>query len=331
MTFPVPPLPRTGTDEAIAAIRAAASLVLACHINPDGDAIGSLLALGLTLETLGKDVTFLSADGVPPTLAFLPGSAKIVTETARRGFDLAIVVDSGEIKRVGKCEETILSARAVMDIDHHVTGAVFGDIRIVDATAAATAEILYDLLPLLGVDITTPIAENLLCGIQTDTGNFRYLNVTPRTMLIAADLIARGAVPDRIAENAFENKPFAAQKLLGRTLESLQTTADGRIAWATVTNADFAAFGATDAMTDGFINQVRCVRGAEVALLLRQMDTGKIRVSLRARPPFDVSRVAAKFGGGGHRLASGCTLEGDLVAAAVALIAASEEEISRHQ
>jgi phosphoesterase RecJ-like protein len=329
VSYAVAPVVREGTTEAITAIKAASSIVLACHINPDGDAIGSLLALGLALQALHKEIILLSSDGVPPTLAFLPGSERIVTSTEKRGFDLAIVVDSGELKRVGTAEETILSAGSVVNIDHHVVGNVFGDVRLLDGAAAATCEILYDLITALGVEIESAIAENLLCGIQTDTGNFRYLNVTPHTMLLAADLISRGAIPDRIAENVFENRPFAAQKLLGCALESLQVNADGCVAWAIVTREDFARCGATDTMTDGFISQVRSVRGVEIALLLRQMDSGKIRVSLRSCPPFDVSRIAAQFGGGGHRLASGCTLEGDINVVVQVLVAAAQEELAR--
>jgi phosphoesterase RecJ-like protein len=315
-------------EEAVTLIRGAANVLLACHVNPDGDTLGSMLALGLVLEQAGKGVTMVSSDGVPQILAFLPETDRVLITTERRDFDLAIVLDAGEISRVGKNQEAVQSAPRVMDIDHHVTAGAFGDIRLLDAAAAATGEIVYDLLLALDAEITQPIAECLLCALLTDTGSFRFMNVTPRTMALAGEFIARGASPNTIAENVFENKPFAAQKLLGRALESLQRTADGRIAWAHVTKEDFAEFQATDEATEGIINSVRAVQGTEVALLFREMPTGKLRVSLRARAPYDVATVAARFGGGGHRLASGCTMEGPLGAAEATMVAAVEEEMA---
>jgi phosphoesterase RecJ-like protein len=318
-------------EEAVAALRGAAKILLACHVNPDGDTLGSMIALALALEPSGKSVTMLSSDGVPQILSFLPDTERVQVTTERRDFDLAVVLDAGEMSRVGKNREAVEAAPHILDIDHHVTAGAFGDIRLLDAAAAATGEIVYDVLLALGAEITEPIAECLLCALLTDTGSFRFMNVTPRTMALAGELIGRGASPNTIAENVFENKPFAAQKLLGRALESLQRTADGQIAWAHVTKEDFAEFGATDEATEGIVNSVRAVQGAEVALFLREMPTGKIRVSLRARPPYDVSTVAARFGGGGHRLASGCTMEGPVNAAEATLVAAVQEEMTAVQ
>jgi phosphoesterase RecJ-like protein len=315
-------------EDAVAAIGGATDILLACHVNPDGDTLGSMIALGLAVEQAGKRVTMVSSDGIPQILAFLPETDRVLTTTDRRDFDLAIVLDAGELSRVGKNQDAVRSAPRVMDIDHHVTAGAFGDVRLLDAGAAATGEIVYDLLLALGAEMTKPIAECLLCALLTDTGSFRFMNVTQRTMELAGEFIARGASPNAIAENVFENKPFAAQKLLGRALESLQRTADGRVAWARVTKEDFAEFGATDEATEGIINSVRAVQGTEVALLFREMPSGKLRVSLRARAPYDVATVAARFGGGGHRLASGCTMEGPSPLAEATLVAAVEEEMA---
>lgn len=327
----IPVLDREQMPEAVAAIDAASEIVLACHINPDGDTLGCMLALGMALERRGKSVTLLSSDGVPPILAFLPGVEKVQTTTSRRDFDLAIVVDAGEIARVGVNRETMESAPRLMDIDHHVTPGAFGQIRLLDAKAAATGEIIYDLLGSLSTEITPDIAQCLLCALLTDTGSFRFMNVTPRTMAMAGDLIAAGGSPNEIAEWVFENKPFAAQKMLGRALESLAVSEDGKIVWAYVTMQDFANLGATDADTEGVVNAVRAVRGAEVALFLREMPSGKLRVSLRARDPYDVATVAMKFNGGGHRLAAGCTLEGPLGEAIQTLIVAVQEEMAKQE
>lgn len=322
----VPVLERPQMAEAVAAIHGAGDIVLASHINPDGDTLGSMIALGLGLQSLGKRVTLLSADGVPANLRFLPGAELVQTQTTRRDFDLAIGLDAGDLARVGISVEALQSAPTLIDIDHHVTAGQFGQVRLLDSTAAATAEIVYDFLLSLGVALDLPIAVNLLCALLTDTGSFRYRNVTPRTMALGGEMIRLGASPDPIAECVFENKPFAGQKLLGRALESLQRTPDGRIVWAHVTRADFTEFAATDEMSEGIIGAIRAVQGNDVALFLREMPSGKLRVSLRSRDPIDVSKVAAEFGGGGHRLASGCTLDGPLVAAEALLVAA----VTRH-
>jgi phosphoesterase RecJ-like protein len=318
----VAPLPREQMPQTEAAIAEAQDIVIACHINPDGDALGSMIGLGLGLEHLGKKVTLLSSDGVPDLLRFLPASERVEQTTERRDFDLAIVVDSGDITRVGRNQDTVQACPKVIDIDHHVTAGAFGDVRLLDEKAAATGEIIYDLLIALGIQVDQPIAQNLLCGLLTDTGSFRYLNVTPRTMAIAGELIGCGANPNEIAENVFENKTYAAQKLLGRALESLRRSEDGRAVWASVSQADFLEFQAGDEATEGIVNAVRAVQGNEVAMLFREMPSGKIRVSIRARPPHDVSVIANRFGGGGHRLASGCTLEGPLPLAIDNLVAA---------
>lgn len=315
------PLVREQMGAAVRAIEAARNVVLAGHINPDGDTLGSMIALALGLEQKNKTVTMLSADGVPALYDFLPASERIAPATERRDFDLAIVLDAGDLSRIGTSQEAALSAPHLLDIDHHVTSGQFGDVRLLDATAAATGEIVYDLLVALGCVITLPIAEALLCALLTDTGSFRFMNVTPRTMQIAGEMIRIGASPNTIAEHVFENKPWAAQKLLGRALDSLQRSNDGRIVWAHVTQADFADFDGTDAETEGVVNAVRAVEGAQVALFFREMPSGRARVSLRARDGFDVSLVAQTFGGGGHRLAAGCSLDGPLVEAEARLVA----------
>jgi phosphoesterase RecJ-like protein len=319
---PNAPLDREGLDEAVQAVWSATEIVLACHVNPDGDAIGSMLGLALGLEALGKHVTALSADGVPDSLAFLPGVSKIQTHSERRDFQLGVGLDAGDLSRLGSNKETILSAPLVMDIDHHVTGGQFGQVRLLDATSASTAELVYDLLLALGVELTPEIAQCLLCGVLTDTGSFRFSNTKPRTMAVGGALIAAGASPTVIYEQIYENASFGAQKLLGRAMDRMTRSADGKLVWSWVTQADFAEFDATDKDTDGIATALRAVRGSEVAVFLREMPTGKLRVSLRAKDPWDVAAVAAQFGGGGHRLASGCSLDGPPEAAVQALLAA---------
>jgi len=321
----VPAVQREALGAAVTAIQKAKSVVLACHINPDGDALGSLLGLGLALEALGKDVGMLSADSVPETLEFLPGSEKVVSTTERRDFDVAIGLDSGDLLRTGTSAAVLESAPVLMDIDHHVTAGRFGDIQLLDSTASATAELVFDLVNALGVTITPAMAECLHCGVLTDTGGFRFTNVTPRTMLIGAALVEAGAVPDRIFENVYERRNFASQKLLGRALETMRRSDDGRVVWTVVTQADFQEFNAEDRDTEGIVGSLRVVDTALVAIVLRERESGKLRVSLRSRAGVDVSAVAARFGGGGHRLAAGCSVDGPPDTAVASILAALEE------
>lgn len=318
-------------DAAVAAISRARKIVMACHVNPDGDALGSLLGLGLAIGSAypKKDLTFLSQDGVPEMYRFLPASERVQRETARTDFDLAIVVDSGDLTRVGsKVRPTIDVIRAQMDIDHHVGEGAFGDIRLLESRSAATAEIVFDLVHALEIPISPEIATCLFTGIITDTGSFRFMNVTPRTLRIAASLIEAGAAPAVIAEQVFENRPFSATKLMGLALASLQSAPDGRIVWALVSKENFEKAQATDEETEGIINYVRGVRGADIALLFREAVKGKIRISLRSCEGVDVSKVAAQFGGGGHRMAAGCSFTGTLQEAEAALLPACRAALS---
>ncbi len=301
--------------EAVLAIRQARRIVVTSHVNPDGDALGSVLAMTHILDALGKDVTPLMADGVPDIYRWMPGADRIVTQTERRDFDLAIVCDAGAIERVGKSvrpvvEETLL----VMDIDHHVADGPFGDIRILDATASATAELVWQLLlalqPTTAQSLATKeIADCLLTGIITDTGSYRYPNTTPFTFELSAQLQKLGAQPAMISELVFENRSYASLKLLGRALDSLQTTPDGQVAWAHVTTQDFADTKGEDADTEGIVSHVRAVQGAQIGILFREVPDKKVRISLRAREGANVNKIANVFGGGGHKLAAGCSLD----------------------
>lgn len=326
MTYPLPEELAGALNEAAQAIRDSQTFVLACHVNPDGDAIGSLLGLALALLSLGKTVTCLSEDGVPDILAFLPGAAMVQQSTDTPAFDLALVVDSGDLPRVGATVQPLIGrARRVVDIDHHVTAGAFGDIRVLNSRAASTAEIVYALLKTMAVPITADIATCLFTGIITDTGSFRFQNVTPNTLRVAAELLEAGAPPAHISENVFDNRTFAATRLLGAALAAMQQTPDGKIVWTHVTALDFQTFGAKDADTEGIVSYVRGVRGADAGILFREMADGQIRVSLRSREGLDVSQIAARFGGGGHRMASGCTLPGPLTEAEQIVLAAVQE------
>ncbi len=324
---------RKPVKEAAAAIDAAHRIVLAGHVNPDGDTLGCVLALAHVLRNAGKDVTAISTDGVPDIYRWMPGADQIVTGTERRDFDLAIVCDAGALERIGRnVVPAIESAPRLIDIDHHVADGVFGDIRILDVTAAATAELVWLLIfalgKLWGRDVTDKaVAECLMTGLITDTGSFRFLNVTPRTFLLAARLQRLGALPAPITELVFENRSYASVKLLGRAVESMQCTDDGRVAWAHVRAQDFADLDATDADTEGIVNHIRAVNGVQVGILFREVPGKKVRISLRARDGADVNRIANVFGGGGHKLAAGCSAEPPLADVESAVVAETVRQL----
>lgn len=300
-------------QQASRTLHAAQTVVIACHVNPDGDTLGSALALQLALQAQGKHVITLSSDGVPEIYRFLPCAETVVQSTPVRGFDVAVVCDTGTPDRIGLAKEAVFSARLIVNVDHHVTEGTFGDIRIQQSSAAATAEVVYQLLRVMKVPLTEPIATCLLTGIITDTGLYRYMNVSPRTFRISAALMEAGASAARIAEEVFEKRSLASVRLLGRALEHLQVEQDGALVWSYLRHNDFTELQATDEDSEGIITQMRAVRGSVALVLFREVKPGRFRVSVRSRDErIDVSQIAEEFGGGGHRMAAGFWVDGDL-------------------
>jgi phosphoesterase RecJ-like protein len=310
------------------AIAKAQKIVLACHVNPDGDTLGSALALAHAIKRAGKSVTVLSHDGVPEIYQWMPGTEWVQRDTDERDFDLSIVCDTGTSERVGRAREVVESARVTVNIDHHVAEGEFGRIRVVNSRAAATGELVLGLLKAMGAEIDKRIAECLMCAVVTDTGSFRYMNVTPHTFKVAGELMAAGAWPATISELVFENRSLASLKLLGRALGSLKVSEDGRIAWARIRARDYEELGATDEDSEGIVGHVRAVKTAMVGLLFREIPGKKVRISLRSREGYDVNAVAQKFGGGGHRLAAGCSIDAPLDVAESRVLAEAAMHLS---
>lgn len=314
--------------DTVAVLRQVRSVVLASHVNPDGDAIGSLLALTHALNQIGIATEPILVDGVPEIYRWIPGAELVQTEPTQSQFDAGIVCDAGALLRIGSSLVPLFeSVPILIDIDHHVADGTFGTYQIVDAKRASTAELVYDVIlemeRAFGKPLFTPeIAQCLMVGIVTDTGSFKYPNVTPQTFAVAAKLTELGGHPAPINERVYENRSYANVKLLGRALEALQRSDDGRVAWSSISAQDFAEFGATDEETEGIVSQIRAVRGVDVAIFFREIPGGKVRISLRGRDGVsDVNKIANVFGGGGHRLAAGCSLEPPLGSAVVAVVA----------
>jgi phosphoesterase RecJ-like protein len=284
--------------------------LIACHENPEGDAIGSELALALALRKMGKTVTVLNADPVPGNLAFLPGADSVVREEDGSRYDVAVVVDCGSAERTGRVQPEILKPPVLVNIDHHRTNGGCGEYCLIDPDAAATGMLVYRILSAMGVEIDYDVAVNIYVAILTDTGSFHYSNSSPEAFHIAGEMIRRGIDPWAVAEQVYETQSADRLRLLGRVLSSLEIAAGGKIASITTMKKDLADFSAGKDSLEGFINYPRSILGVEVAVAFREEDGGEIRVSFRSKGRVDVSAVALAFGGGGHRNAAGCTMQG---------------------
>jgi bifunctional oligoribonuclease and PAP phosphatase NrnA len=288
------------------------SFVLACHQRPDGDTLGSALAIAHVLRRYGKDVVVLSEDGVPEGYHFIPESETVLASTDRRDFDFGVLVDCEGVKRIGSAQDAILAAKSTACFDHHVPNGGFGEVRVIDPGASSTAELVTEFIEANEIEIDEILATQLMSGLVADTGAFRFANATPRTFDVAARLVECGAKPSVIAREVYESKSMRSMRLLGRALDSLQTDPSGRVVWATVSRQDMDDLGATDGDTESIVNLVRWVKGPEVAILFRETKPNSIRISLRSADGTDVDAIARVFGGGGHQAAAGCTVEAPL-------------------
>lgn len=297
-------------EAAANALKLNTSFLIAGHVNPDGDCLGCMCALGIALHRLGKKATMVSPDGVPEMYKFLPCSGSIIRGVPEgSAFDVAIAVDCEGLDRTGSVEDAMRCCERLIEIDHHPGDRKESAISLVDASAAATGEIVLPLFKAAGVRVDADIALCLLAAIVTDTGSFRFGNVRPSTFRAAAELIEAGASPSDIARHVYETRSYSSTKLLGLALSTLQTTADGRIAWASITRNQMTESSASEAETEGIVNYVVAIRGAQVGLLFREGPDNTTRVSLRSRDGLEISQVARLFGGGGHAMAAGCTVE----------------------
>jgi len=286
--------------------------LLACHENPEGDAIGSELALALALRRMGKTATVLNADPVPRNLRFLPGADTVVFEADGSAYEVAVVLDCGSPERTGRVGAELRKCAVMINIDHHRTNGDRGGLALVDPEAAATGIMVHRVLTVMGHEIEHDVALNIYVAILTDTGSFHYGNSSPEAFQVAADMVRRGVDPWTVAEQVFETQSELRLRLLARALDSLEIAVGGKVASITTLQADLAEFGAGKDALEGFINYPRSIAGTEVAVSFREEPGGVTRVSFRSKGRADVSVIAARFGGGGHRNAAGCTVPGSI-------------------
>ena len=315
--MPTPKLNRADLQAVVDALRERERFLVTSHEAPDGDALGSLLGTGLALQELGKDVVMFLGGPAP-----LPGEYRFLDLESRglrreRPPDAAertlVAVDCASASRVGAEPGIVETAPFTINIDHHHDNPRFGDVNLIVPDASSTGEVLADLLGELGVALTPEIAEALYVALVTDTGRFQYANTTPKTLRLAADLVEAGADVHRVFQGVYENVQFAKLKLLARALERARVLEGGEIVVSHLLREDFEAVGATEPYSEGIIDVLRSVEGSAVTALIREppRDGGPTRkVSLRSSvDEVDVSAIARKSGGGGHREAAGFSSE----------------------
>ena len=305
-------------DQIINQIKKAQHILLTSHSDPDGDAVSSLLALGLALNNLGKKVTLYNASPIPAVYRFLPSVERIVRAIrAANTYDVALVLDCGDISRVGEDSSTICRMPVVINVDHHISNTGFGDFQLIDPNACSTAEIVYRLIKALNAPIDKAIATSIYTGILTDTGSFRFSNTNPAAFAISREMMELGVQPYSVAQHVFGTYSLERIKLLNLALDSLEISENGKLSIMTITNAMFDYTETQPEDVDGMINYARRIQDVKVATLIQEEkngttksdDTRRFHVSLRSDGSVDVAAIAGAFGGGGHASAAGFQVE----------------------
>jgi phosphoesterase RecJ-like protein len=282
--------------------------IITSHARPDGDAIGSQLAMAFALRSLGKTVRVVDKDPAPPQFQVFPGVSDIEVSARFEGeADAVVVMECGDLSRTGV---EGLERHFIINIDHHPGNKMFGAINWFDEGAAACGEMVFDVVGALGVRVTPEIATHIYIAILTDTGGFHFSHITPRTFEIAKLVTEAGAQPEAIARAIYDSSSLGKLRLMGAVLHNLELEADGRLAFAHLTQRLHAEMGSTDDDSDGLINLPLTVKQIEGVAFFKEVEPLIHRVSMRSKGAVDVNRVANKFGGGGHRNAAGCTMAG---------------------
>ncbi len=321
------------TEQAIlTAVQQANNILVITHIGPDGDAVGSITAVGVALQQMGKHATLLCDDTIPERFSYLPLVDQIQppNETRTTNYDLLIAVDCGDETRMGQSFASLPhTVPTTINIDHHVTNTYFGDIQHVVPEAVSATEILYDLFRHFGLTITTDLAMCLLTGVVTDTLGFRTVGVTAKTLRIASELVDAGADLPLINMQGLSMQPYSTAQLWQIGLNNMRLE-EGLI-WTKINNSQREAIGYNNTSTGGLVNFLGNVTQAAISAVLLEMNDGTVRVGFRCNPPYSVSELALNLGGGGHPLAAGCSLEGSLDKVEQLVVAMSKETIRQQQ
>ena len=285
------------------------NFAITTHVRPDGDGIGSSLGLCWLLRSLGKNAEVIVRDGIPISYTQLPGAEEIRQISEVNGkYDAVFVIECSDINRPGIKG---LENQITVNIDHHSTSEHFGTINWIDATASAVGEMIYNLCKAIGGRITKEIAECVYLALVTDTGSFHFSNTTERTLKIASELVKVGVKPARISEAVYNSYSWSRIELMRQVLATVKRNANGKVAWMRQTHAMSKNANAVDGDNSGFVNIPLAAKEVEAVVYMRESLANTYRVSLRSKGDINVARVAEKFGGGGHKNAAGCRVEGD--------------------
>jgi len=301
-------------DNIVTQLKNCRNVLIASHINPDGDAIGSLVAMGIALQTYGIDTTLFNESPIPAVYRFLPGVERISrTLEGENPFDTAIVLDCSNLERVGSRADQMSSVPVVINIDHHVTNTGFGDLQIIDSSACATVEIVYRLVNAMDVEINKTMAISIYTGIVTDTGSFRFSNTNHAAFTICDEMVQKGVQPYNVAQHVYGTYSLGRIKLLNLALESIEISKNGSVSMMMLTQQMLNDTGTNPEDADGLINYARRIEDVKLAALIQEQKNGnhtqgaakEYHVSLRSDGSVDVAAIASGFGGGGHPSAAG--------------------------
>jgi phosphoesterase RecJ-like protein len=301
------------------------------HVRPDGDAIGSVLALGFSLMAAGKTVRMINEDGLPENLAFLEGSSRIEMPPAEPiEVEVVIALDTATKPRLGDAAlRSVSKAGLWLNIDHHISNPAYGDLNLIDATSPATGQIVYEMIVALGLPLPAESRDAIYVAVSTDTGSFQYPSTTAKTYEMAADLIRRGLDVGTINSSTYDNHPYRRVELMRALLNTLERSAGGLVAHWEMTDATRRELELLPEDSEGLIDIIRAIRGVKVAVFFEELPDSKIRVSMRSKDhSVNVCEIAMQFGGGGHALAAGIRMAGPMVESKGKVLAAISERTS---
>jgi phosphoesterase RecJ-like protein len=294
------------------ALKAHDHFLLACHVLPEGDAIGSILAIDSLLRRMGKKTTVVAEDDFPERLYCLSSKRWTRMDKLKKpasAFKAVVLADCPTLQRIGRVKELITKDTVIFNIDHHVSNEYFGHYNCVKPEASASGEVVFDVFKRLGVKLNREEATNLYVALSTDTGSFKYGNTTVETHKIAAELLDCGIDLEKVNQDLYDTYSLNKLQLYSRLLGRVRTTASGRVAWVLMQRQDLEESGAIDEDSEGFIDFLKSVREVKIAFMLSELpQDGAVRVSFRSKAGFDVNKIATSFHGGGHKKASGCTM-----------------------
>jgi len=304
-------------DEITKVLQKNNNILITSHVNLDGDGIGSELAFYFILKKLNKNPIILNQDRLPKIYDFLPGSDKVhylgdnCIDT--KSIDVGIVLDCSNVKRIGKTYEVFKNIKTIINIDHHKSNENYGNLNYINSSASSVGEIIYEYINFIDLDLLDEkISTCLFAAIITDTGSFRYSNVSSKTFKVVSDLTSKGIKPYLIANNIYNRNTYSGLKLLGEALSTLEVDDSNYVSWLTITRKMLNNAKANDEEVEGIIDVATTLNNVEISILFRETEDNKIKVSFRSKGNFDVNKFAGKFKGGGHPNAAGCLCSGKL-------------------